>query len=133
MADENHSPRASSRTPLVRQFVSSATAHSECHPLDFKRDVFGPEMRAAAQGVELDTTPIFDSLEDAFKIIAGLATVCRLARNNQELASHASEEGPPLSQTAMDDLFNLAEVTAARFISDVESLARWPADEERPE
>jgi hypothetical protein len=133
MADENHSPRASSRTPLIRHFVASTAAHTECHPLDFKRPVIEPEMRAAAQSSAFDTTPIFDNLEDAFKIIAGLATVCRLARNNQALASNASEEGPPLSSTAMEDLFNLAEVTAERFISDIEALAEWQAAEEAPE
>src|SRR5260364_356532 len=71
----------------------------------------------------IDITPLFDNLERATKIILGLATICKLARNNQELASGGSSEDQPLALITMENLFNLAEITSAFFISEVESLA----------
>jgi hypothetical protein len=46
--------------------------------------------------------------------------LCKLAINNQDLASSASEgESPPLSLTTMESLFNLEEVAARRFLSEM--------------
>src|SRR5260364_3938 len=50
---------------------------------------------------------VFDNLERATKIILGLATICKLARNNQELASGGSSEDQPLALITMENLFNL--------------------------
>lgn len=89
------------------------------HSLEFERNIFDAQTHAAAQDAGL--TSIIDYLEDASKIIAGLGTLCKLARNNQDLASGVSKEEPPLSLATMEYLFSLGEVAARRFISEIES------------
>lgn len=107
------------------------SSHTSVHPehasfshnlLDFEREIFCPAIRAAMKHGGIDITPLFDNLEYAAKIILGLATICKLARNNQELASGSSEDSP-LALITMENLFNLAEITSAFFVSEVESLA----------
>src|SRR5260363_319910 len=86
----------SSRTQRV-----SMSRHESVHPehagfshnlLDFENEIFCPSIRAAMEHGGIDITPLFDNLERATKIILGLATICKLARNNQELASGGSSE-----------------------------------------
>src|SRR5260364_38824 len=119
------------RFPAVHKGVSMSR-HESVHPehagfshnlLDFEKEIFCPSIRAAMEHGGIDITPLFDNLERATKIISGLATICKLARNNQELASGGSSEDQPLALITMENLFNLAEITSAFFISEVESLA----------
>src|SRR5690348_15647086 len=86
--------------------------------LEFEQNIFDEKVHDAAE--EAGLSSLIDHLEDACKIIAGLGTLCKLARNNQDLANNASEENPPLSLTTMEYLFNLGEVAARRFISEIE-------------
>ncbi len=90
-----------------------------CHSLEFERTILDAKTHTAAQSAGL--TSIIDYLEDASKIIAGLGALCKLARNNQDLASGVSEEEPQLSVATMEYLFSLGEVAARRFISEIES------------
>src|SRR5260363_329351 len=100
------------RFPAVHKGVSMSR-HESVHPehdgfshnlLDFEIEIFCPSICAA---IEHDT-----------KIILVLATICKLARNNQELASGGSSEDQPLALITMENLFNLAEITSAFFISE---------------
>src|SRR5260363_283420 len=119
------------RFPAVHKGVSMSR-HESVPPehagfshnlLDFEKEIFCPSIRSAMEHVAIGITPLFDSMERAPKIILGLATICKLARNNQELASGGSSEEQPLALITMENLFNLAEITSAFFISEVESLA----------
>ncbi len=87
--------------------------------LEFERNILDEKIHAAAKNAGL--TAIVEYLEDASKIIGGLGTLCKLARNHQDLTSGASEEDPLLSLSTMEYLLSLGEVAARRFISDVES------------
>jgi hypothetical protein len=99
---------------------SNHKPHPIAHnPLEFERTILEAKTHTAAQAAGL--TSLSDSLEDASKIIAGLGALCKLGRNNQDLASGASEEDLPLSLTMMECLFSLGEVAARRFISEIES------------
>ncbi len=93
-------------------------SYTDANPLEFECSIFNVDICAAANKAGLDF--IIDDLEDAAKIIAGLGMLCKLARNNQDLASGASEEERrPLSLTTMEYLFNLGEVAARRFLSEI--------------
>jgi hypothetical protein len=90
----------------------------ESNPLEFEYSLFQADRCVAANKAGLAF--LLEDLEDATKIIAGLGVICKLARNNQELASGASEEeSPPLSSTTMESLFHLGEVVARRFLSEM--------------
>src|SRR5260364_182351 len=106
------------RFPAVHKGVSMSR-HESVHPehagfshnlLDFEKEIFCPSIRAAMEHGGIDITPLFDNLERATKIIL-------------ELASGGSSEDQPLALITMENLFNLAEITSAFFISEVESLA----------
>ncbi len=88
------------------------------HALEFEHNIFDEQVHAAAQDAGLSS--IVNHLEDAYKIIGGLGTLCKLARNNQDLTNNSTEEDSSLSPTTMEYLFNLGEVAARRFISEIE-------------
>jgi hypothetical protein len=144
MANANHKAHASQHVTFVRRFfhlfveieaaicrpvmiggfvMTDPTASTDCgphaieaNPLEFECNIFNADICTTANRAGLAF--IIDDLEDATKIIAGLGVICKLARNNQELASGASEgEDPPLLLTTMESLFHLGEVVARRFLS----------------
>ncbi|BBO60463.1 hypothetical protein [Mycoavidus sp. B2-EB] len=84
------------------------------------------------QRAELNTISILNSLEQAIKLVSGLGTLCKLARNNLELMNMPNEN-PALAPRTMESLFDLAEVSSALFITEVETLAaqleEWATDE----